>query len=230
MLFSNIYKWPPSFLLVFIYMSPEWNLPWLFFLKFQHTHTHTLPISLPCFVFLLGIIHYLTYYILYFFFVSPNRKFHGARICLLCSQMYSQCLKWCLAPSRHSTALWWVNVWGSTKNSSDDCSQECQKHQYSILTHIYGTLKDGNNNPEYETAKETLMSNIHLNLEQDQTWVFSFLQNNVIFLEDIPWLRWINIPPSLQDLLLLTCTLLFCFEFFLNNIYYPKLYCIFTHA
>jgi len=32
-----------------------------------------------------------------------------------------------------------------------------EKHQYSILTHIYGTLKDGNNNPEYETAKETLM-------------------------------------------------------------------------
>ena len=30
-----------------------------------------------------------------------------------------------------------------------------EKHQYSILTHIYGTLKDGNNNPEYETAKET---------------------------------------------------------------------------
>ena len=30
------------------------------------------------------------------------------------------------------------------------------EHQYSILTHIYGTLKDGNNNPEYETAKETL--------------------------------------------------------------------------
>ena len=32
-----------------------------------------------------------------------------------------------------------------------------EKHQYSILMHIYGTLKDGNNNPEYETAKETLM-------------------------------------------------------------------------
>ena len=29
-----------------------------------------------------------------------------------------------------------------------------EKHQYSILMHIYGTLKDGNNNPEYETAKE----------------------------------------------------------------------------
>ena len=32
-----------------------------------------------------------------------------------------------------------------------------EKHQYSILTHIYGIWKDGNNNPVYETAKETLM-------------------------------------------------------------------------
>ena len=32
-----------------------------------------------------------------------------------------------------------------------------EKHQYSILTHIYGIQKDGNNNPVYETAKETLM-------------------------------------------------------------------------
>ena len=32
-----------------------------------------------------------------------------------------------------------------------------EKHQYSILTHIYGIYKDGNNNPGYETAKETLM-------------------------------------------------------------------------
>ena len=32
-----------------------------------------------------------------------------------------------------------------------------EKHQFSILTHIYGIQKDGNNNPVYETAKETLM-------------------------------------------------------------------------
>ena len=30
-----------------------------------------------------------------------------------------------------------------------------QKHQYSILMHIYGILKDGNNDPICETAKET---------------------------------------------------------------------------
>ena len=30
-----------------------------------------------------------------------------------------------------------------------------EKHQYSILTHIYGIWKDGNDNSIYETAKET---------------------------------------------------------------------------
>ena len=32
-----------------------------------------------------------------------------------------------------------------------------EKHQYSILTHIYGISKDGNNIPVCETAKETQM-------------------------------------------------------------------------
>jgi len=32
-----------------------------------------------------------------------------------------------------------------------------EKHQYSILMHIYGIWKDDNNNPVYETAKETVM-------------------------------------------------------------------------
>ena len=32
-----------------------------------------------------------------------------------------------------------------------------EKHQYSILTHIYGIYKDGNDNLECETAKETQM-------------------------------------------------------------------------
>ena len=31
------------------------------------------------------------------------------------------------------------------------------KHQYSILTHIYGIQKDGNDDPICETAKETQM-------------------------------------------------------------------------
>ena len=38
-------------------------------------------------------------------------------------------------------------------------SEESQKekHQYSILMHIYGIQKDGNDNPVCETARETQM-------------------------------------------------------------------------
>ena len=32
-----------------------------------------------------------------------------------------------------------------------------EKHQYSILTHIYGILKDGNDDPVCKTAKERQM-------------------------------------------------------------------------
>ena len=32
-----------------------------------------------------------------------------------------------------------------------------EKHQYSILMHIYEILKDGNNNPVFKTGKETQM-------------------------------------------------------------------------
>ena len=32
-----------------------------------------------------------------------------------------------------------------------------EKYQYSILTHIYGIYKDGNDNPVCKTAKETQM-------------------------------------------------------------------------
>ena len=32
-----------------------------------------------------------------------------------------------------------------------------EKHQYSILMHIYGIQKDGNNDPIYKIAKETQM-------------------------------------------------------------------------
>ena len=34
-----------------------------------------------------------------------------------------------------------------------------EKHQYSILTHIYGIQKDGNDNPLCKTAKETDVQN-----------------------------------------------------------------------
>ena len=35
-----------------------------------------------------------------------------------------------------------------------------EKHQQSIVTHIYGIQKDGNDNPVCETAKETQMYRI----------------------------------------------------------------------
>ena len=34
---------------------------------------------------------------------------------------------------------------------------QMEKHKYSILMHIYGISNVCNNNPVYETAKETLM-------------------------------------------------------------------------
>ena len=34
-----------------------------------------------------------------------------------------------------------------------------EKHQYKILTHIYGIQKDGNDNPVCETARDTDVQN-----------------------------------------------------------------------
>ena len=34
-----------------------------------------------------------------------------------------------------------------------------EKHQYSVLTHIYGILKDGNDDPICETARDTDVKN-----------------------------------------------------------------------
>ena len=52
-----------------------------------------------------------------------------------------------------SVLMWWMKLepimWS-------DGSQK-EKHQYSILTHIYGIWKDGDDNPVCETAKETQM-------------------------------------------------------------------------
>ena len=47
-------------------------------------------------------------------------------------------------------------AWVGVEPVCSEVSQK-EKHQYSILMHIHGIYKDGNNNPVYETAKETLM-------------------------------------------------------------------------
>ena len=46
--------------------------------------------------------------------------------------------------------------WIKLEPISSEVSQK-DKDQYSILTHIYGILKDGNDNPTCKTEKETQM-------------------------------------------------------------------------
>ena len=52
-----------------------------------------------------------------------------------------------------SVLMRWMNLEPIIRS---EVSQK-QKHQYSILTHIYGILKYGDDNPVCETAKETQM-------------------------------------------------------------------------
>ena len=57
--------------------------------------------------------------------------------------------------------LAWVNVVPIFEPRVDTIIQsevsEKEKHQFSIITHIYGIYKDGNDNPIYKAAKETQM-------------------------------------------------------------------------
>ena len=50
-----------------------------------------------------------------------------------------------------------------------------EKHQYSILMHIYGIQKDGNDNPVCETAKETDVQNSLL----DSVWGGMIWENGI---------------------------------------------------
>ena len=44
-----------------------------------------------------------------------------------------------------------------------------EKHQYSILTHIYGIQKDGNDDPMCKTAKDTDIKNrLQDSVEEDE--------------------------------------------------------------
>ena len=52
-----------------------------------------------------------------------------------------------------SVLMKWMKLKPTIQN---EVSQK-EKHQYSILTHIYGIQKDGNNDLICETAKETQM-------------------------------------------------------------------------
>ena len=51
--------------------------------------------------------------------------------------------------------MWWAaKAYGKCKQEQSEVSQK-EKHQYSILTHIYRIEKDGNDNPVCKTARET---------------------------------------------------------------------------
>ena len=52
-----------------------------------------------------------------------------------------------------SVLMRWMKLEPITQN---EVSQK-EKHQYSILTHLYGIYKDGNDDPICETEKETQM-------------------------------------------------------------------------
>ena len=45
-----------------------------------------------------------------------------------------------------------------------------EKHQYSILTHIYGLYKDGNDDPICETARDTDVKNSLLDSVGEGGW------------------------------------------------------------
>ena len=45
-----------------------------------------------------------------------------------------------------------------------------EKHQYSILTHIYGILKDGNDDPICKTTKKTQMCITDFWTQRERGW------------------------------------------------------------
>ena len=51
----------------------------------------------------------------------------------------------------YSVLMWWMKQ----EHIIQSVVRQKVKHQYSILTHTYGIQKDGNDDPIYETAKET---------------------------------------------------------------------------
>ena len=55
--------------------------------------------------------------------------------------------------SFESVLMWWMKLESIIQS---EVSQK-DKHQHSILMHIYGILKDGNDNPICKTEKETQM-------------------------------------------------------------------------
>ena len=70
--------------------------------------------------------------------------------------LYFKCGKWCIKKNTFESVLMrWMKLEPIIQS---EVSQK-EKHKYSILTHIYGIQKDGNDNPVCETARETDVQN-----------------------------------------------------------------------
>ena len=65
--------------------------------------------------------------------------------------MHSQILLNCIKNAFESVLMKWMKLEPIIKS---EVSQK-EKHQYSILMHIYGIQKDGNDDPICTTAKNT---------------------------------------------------------------------------
>ena len=71
-----------------------------------------------------------------------------------------------------------------------------EKYQYSILTHIYGIQKDGNDNPVCETAKETKISRTLDSVGEGEG---GMIRENGIETCIISYVKRVASPGSMQD-------------------------------
>ena len=81
--------------------------------------------------------------------MSIGRQMDKKAWCIYTMEYYSAIKK----NAFESVLMRWVKLEPIIQN---EVSQE-EKHQYSIVMHIYGIQKDGSDDPICETAKETQM-------------------------------------------------------------------------
>ena len=72
-----------------------------------------------------------------------------------------------------------------------------EKHQYSILMHMYGIQKDGNNNPVIKTAKETQIQNSLLDSVGEEEG--GMIWENGIETSIISYMKRVTSPGSMHD-------------------------------